>query len=191
MSENTIKLTHMMLAKENFCGLKRTRVDPDRIRIVEPELTVAIAQKWIKTIGEDSGWDKRKENQEAALRERIESASAKLWELHLDNNPIGCALCTETINNLSEYFGGRADLPAKKAHHFYKFGLDPDNREGMSGIGPWFATRFTAMLLEKNDILYANTREENAVKSIKFWGKVGFEVIGEEYIPDDRIMSNG
>lgn len=184
-------LSHMLLEKVNFSGIMMPKIDPERAKIVQVDLNMADLQKWVEKVGGDSNWHLRRENQPENLKQRIEQVSASLWELQLDSKAIGFAMCAEVIDDLRSKFG-KESLPQGPALHFYKFGLTPEHRLGQLGLGGFYATQIVAEFLKKHDMLYANTRDSNAVKTVKFWGKVGFEVFEQEEIESDLItIQNG
>ena len=187
-NDNKVTVTHMILEKVNFSGIKDARMDEERAEIINRDLDLELIKNWIKTVGGDSDWHLREEQSDKNLIERIHKASSHLWELQYDSSPIGFAMCAEHIGNIRDHFNDDS-LPEGGAIHFYKFGLDQQNRLKKIGLGGYFASLVTNELLKHHDTIVMNTRRSNAVDSVRFWKKLGFTIFMEEEIQSDIIIN--
>ena len=184
------KLTHMLLNKADFTGITTLdpSVEPGSVKIVRAKADLDIVSQWIKKVGGDSNWHKRKEQEQDNLKTRINETSTRLWLLQKDNENIGFGISCETIN-LNSHFNQQSGFTEQPetAVHFYKFGLLPENRH--NGLGAFYGSSVVNEILKEHEKVYLNTRDSNTVQSIHFWEKVGFKIIEENEIDND-VISN-
>lgn len=179
------KLTHITGKKEDFSGVPQ---EHEGMSIVEERPDLSFLMDMIGRVGKDSRWDRRKAYFDPEymedLKQRIENTSAHLYLFKKGGRTIGfCQTlkCPERADAIG--------VKGKEVTEIYKVGLFPEYRG--KGMGHFYVASVLSEIFKGDNIVYLNTRDNNAVNSVNFYRRMGLKVAATETKADDLITDAG